>query len=164
MKKLVLAMLLAVTSSFALAVEAGDRAIFFKTEALANAGGTISLQEYQGQVVLLDFWASWCAPCRKSLPEYNELRAELLEQGFEVIAISLDEKKDDAIRFLDRFPVDFPVAWGWDENWRLPTAYGVEAMPTSFLIDRNGVIQHVEAGTPDKEALRTEVLRLLIQE
>lgn len=163
MKQIFLALLVAL-SGMAMAVEEGDRAIFFKTEALANAGGTISLQDYQGQVVLLDFWASWCAPCRKSLPEYNALRAELSAQGFEVIAISLDEKKDDALRFLDRFPVEFPVAWGWDENWRLPTAYGVEAMPTAFLIDRNGVIQHVEAGTPNKEALRTEVLRLLIQE
>lgn len=164
MKKLIVALLVMASSSLSFAVEEGDKAIFFKVEALANAGGTLALNDLQGQVVLLDFWASWCGPCRKSLPEYNELRAEFASQGFEVVAVSLDEKKDDAMRFLDRFPVDFPVVWGWDESWRLPNAYGVEAMPTAFLIDRNGVVQHVEAGTPNKEELRTEILRLLIQE
>ena len=70
--------------------------------ALENASGEIiSLNSLRGKVVLLDFWASWCGPCRKSLPILNEIRSQYSSQGFEVVAVNVDEKLADALKFLD---------------------------------------------------------------
>ncbi|ASP39419.1 redoxin [Bacterioplanes sanyensis] len=123
-----------------------------------NGDGQVSLQQYRGKVVYVDFWASWCGPCRKSLPLLNELRNELQAQGFEVLAINLDDDAGDGLRFLERYPVDYPTLH--DNNGDTPQRYGVRGMPTSYLIDRQGQLVAVHEGfkPSDMEKIRKKIL------
>ena len=103
-------------------------------------GQPINLQDYQGKVVYLDFWASWCPPCAKSFPELNQLYNELKEEGFEIIALSVDKHKKDLDKFLEKHPVDFLIAW--DKKGISPERYHVQTMPSGFLIDRQGIMRY----------------------
>ncbi|MBR9812232.1 TlpA family protein disulfide reductase [bacterium] len=128
---------------------------------------SISLDELKGKVVLVDFWASWCGPCKMSLPEFETLKQELVAAGnpdrFEILAVNLDEQPEDAKRFLRRYPVSYPIIS--DPEGRLPTRYNVPTMPTSFLIDGDGVVRWVHEGfrNGDTELFRTAILKLLEQ-
>jgi len=111
-------------------------------------GGIISLKDYRGSIVLVDFWASWCGPCRVSLPEYNQLRNKmkttLVKGDFEVLAINVDMSKEDAMRFLDQHPLDFPVLL--ETTGVSQQKYKLMAMPTSFLVDQQGLIRIAHQG------------------
>ncbi len=98
----------------------------------------VALQDFRGKVVYLDFWASWCGPCRQSLPALNSLYHELSGLDFEVVAINLDEQAEDALRFLERYPVDYTMLV--DRSGKTPRAYELTGLPTSVLIDQNGVL------------------------
>lgn len=104
----------------------------------------LHISDHRNKVVYLDFWASWCPPCKKSFPVLDRLHRELKAQNFEVIAVNLDENKDDALAFLQDNPVNFTVAY--DGEGKCPEAYQVMAMPSSYIIDKNGVIRKVHLG------------------
>lgn len=97
-----------------------------------------------GRVVLLDFWASWCTPCKKSFPVLTALQNEYADQGLIVLAISVDENQAKMEQFLKDNPVPFPVVR--DKTQHLVKTAGIEAMPTSYLIDAQGVIRYVHTG------------------
>lgn len=122
---------------------------------------TISLQQYSGKVVYLDFWASWCAPCRTSFPLLNKLHQKLKDKGFEVVAINLDEDKAKAEAFLKEIPVGFTILR--DEKGEWSDKYVVESMPTSFIIDKQGVIQNIHKGftSDDINELEQKITELL---
>ena len=101
-------------------------------------GHPFSLAALKGRVVLLDFWASWCGPCRKSLPGFDGLQARYGGRGLQVVGVSLDETPEAATDFLVEVPVHFPILQ--DATGTLAQAYGVVAMPTTFLLDRRGGI------------------------
>lgn len=111
----------------------------------------ISWQELEGKVVYLDFWASWCVPCRQSFPFMSQMQRELKDQGLEVIAVNLDENLQDAEDFLARNPAQFSVVV--DVNQQCAQQYAVKAMPSSYLIDRNGIVRKVHLGFRSGEAL-----------
>ncbi len=106
-------------------------------------GGAASLSDFKGKVVLVDFWASWCGPCRQSFPWMNQLQDTYRAEGLEVIAINLDQEAELAKAFLQDVPAQFTVLL--DTDAQLPGEYGVIGMPSSYLIDRNGKIraQHI---------------------
>ncbi|WP_086481559.1 TlpA family protein disulfide reductase [Oceanospirillum sanctuarii] len=106
-------------------------------------GGLASLADFKGKVVLVDFWASWCGPCRQSFPWMNQLQNQYKSDGLEVVAINLDQEADLAAEFLQEVPAQFTVLL--DTDAQLPGEYGVMGMPSSYLIDRNGKIraQHI---------------------
>ena len=133
----------------------------FSLPAIANAEGVISLASYKGAVTYLDFWASWCGPCRLSLPALDEIYQELAPMGLKVTAISVDVVEEDAWDFLARYPVTYPVAI--DTEGSVPKAYGVNGMPSGYLIDREGRVRAVHVGFKrgDEDALRAEILQLL---
>jgi peroxiredoxin len=106
--------------------------------------GTLALDSLRGKVVLVDFWASWCEPCRHSFPWMDSLRARLASRGFEVVAIDLDKDRMPAEEFLDRHPVSFPVVF--DPEARTADAYHVTAMPSSYVIGPTGRILSVHLG------------------
>jgi thiol-disulfide isomerase/thioredoxin len=148
--------------SQALAVNVGDEAPAFKLPRLETQGD-IQLKFYRGKVVYVDFWASWCGPCRLSLPELNTLRKKYRKQGFEVIAINLDEEKEEAMEFLKEFPVAYPTAR--DAEGTTPEKYGLRGMPTAYLVDRQGNINMIHEGfkKSDSQALSAHIATLLKQ-
>ncbi|MDH5359874.1 MAG: TlpA family protein disulfide reductase [Gammaproteobacteria bacterium] len=115
---------------------------------------TVKLSSYKGKVVYLDFWASWCKPCRKSFPVMRQLQRKYKKQGLRVITINLDKDKKELKRFLKEFRINFPVAL--DPQGKVARRYGVKAMPSSYLIDRQGRIRHVHLGFLQKDAKKTE--------
>jgi len=104
---------------------------------------SMSLESYRGKTLLLDFWASWCGPCRASFPWMNEMQSKYQDQGFEVVAINLDMRPELAYAFLEQISAEFHVLL--DEDALLPDAFNVIGMPTSYLIDKEGRLraQHV---------------------
>lgn len=148
--------------SFTSAVKADEliKAPPVKLASLTNPQQQISLEEYKGNIIYLDFWASWCAPCRKSLPLLNELRNELNAKGFEVLAINVDEERADGLRFLDEYPVDYPTLF---DNGDAASAYQLRGMPTAYLIDREGNLhsQHVGFNPNDMPTIRKKIMDLL---
>jgi thiol-disulfide isomerase/thioredoxin len=98
----------------------------------------------KGQVILLDFWASWCGPCRKSFPAMQELQKQYAGRGLTIVAVSVDDKREDMERFVKTANVSFAVVR--DAGQKLVAAADVSTMPTSFLIDRAGKIRCVHRG------------------
>ena len=121
----------------------------------------LTLDSLRGKVVYLDFWASWCGPCRVSFPQLEELRQELGPRGFEVLAVNVDEFEPDALRFLEEVSVSYPVVR--DGAGDTPATYGILGMPTGYLIDRSGTVRLVHQGyrKSDGAALREDIIELL---
>jgi thiol-disulfide isomerase/thioredoxin len=147
-------------------VQQGERAPAVALPTLSNSQldtqpATVSLDSLRGKVVYLDFWASWCGPCRISFPQLEQLREELGPRGFEVLAINVDEFEADAHEFLRQLPVTYPVVR--DASGDSPASYGILGMPTGFLIDREGIVRLIHQGyrKSDGEALRAQIIQLL---
>jgi thiol-disulfide isomerase/thioredoxin len=143
-------------------VQPGDPAPSLVLPRLPQASADpVSLADLRGKVVYLDFWASWCGPCRVSFPQLEQLRVELGPRGFEVLAVNVDEFEADAITFLAQVPVSYPVVR--DASGDSPARFGILGMPTGFLIDREGMVREVHQGyrKSDGEKLRIEILQLL---
>ena len=157
-----LAILLSIYSFASLAVDVGQPAPQFTLPTLLQDQPT-SLKQYAGKVVYLDFWASWCAPCRTSFPLLAKLHEKLKAQGFEVVGINLDENKANAEKFLKEFPVGFTVLRDTKGEWA--DQFVVESMPTSFIIDKQGVVQNIHHGftSGDIKELEEKITKLLTQ-
>ena len=111
---------------------------------LSSVGGQkTTLADFKGKVVLIDFWASWCGPCRQSFPWMNGMQQQYRAEGLEVVAINLDEEPELAREFLRQMPAQFTVLL--DSDAQLPDAFGLIGMPSSYLIDRQGRLraQHI---------------------
>ncbi len=117
--------------------------------ALTDKGQKLDLTAYKGKVLLIDFWATWCGPCQKSMPFLNSLRNQHQREGFEVVAINVDEDSEIAREFLQAHPVDYPMAF--DPKGECPAQFNVEAMPSSFFIDKTGKVRKVHLGYRDDD-------------
>lgn len=126
-----------------------------------TSDGELNLTQLEGKVVYLDFWASWCGPCRKSFPWMNTLQDKYAEQGLVVIAVNLDKDRELVKQFLAKYPAHFTVAY--DPAGESAAAFGVKGMPSSYLIDRNGEIRHSHIGfrEKDREALEANIRDVL---
>lgn len=123
--------------------------------ALPDGGGTtVSLDKLKGRVVYVDFWASWCAPCRRSFPWMAEMQQKYGPQGLTVVAINVDKKREDAAKFLAVTPGAFTIVY--DPVGTVPSAYDVKGMPTSYIVDRSGKVVSVDAGFRDDTKAATE--------
>lgn len=147
---------LLLVSFSATALEEGQTAPDFTLPLLDAGGSEITLSDLRGQVVYVDFWASWCLPCIRSLPEISTLHDQYRDRGFEVIAITIDNPLEDATEFLRdlEVPLDYRIAADVDAD--VMDAYGVRGMPTSFLVDRDGTIRMIHEGYRDGDLQRIE--------
>jgi thiol-disulfide isomerase/thioredoxin len=129
--------------------------------ATLDGGRALSIADYRGKVVYLDFWASWCAPCRDSFPFMNELQRDLASKGLQIVAVSVDKTVEEARRFLDRIPAQFTVVV--DVAASCPAAYRLQGMPSSYVIDRSGVVRAVHVGfrNGDREEIRRQLVEML---
>lgn len=128
---------------------------------IANGEGTVTDSTYLGRVTYVDFWASWCGPCRLSLPALNRLSKEFDAADFGVVAISVDYVDEDALDFLKRYPVDYPVAI--DKTGNSGRDFAVAGMPSGYLIGRDGLIRKVHIGfrKGDEAFLREQIQALI---
>jgi thiol-disulfide isomerase/thioredoxin len=123
-------------------------------------GKTVKFSDFRGKVVILDFWATWCAPCRVEIPNFIELQTQYGDRGLRVVGVSLDEQGPDVVKkFAKRFGVTYPIVIG---NQKVVEAYGgIDAIPTTFVIDRQGRIVSWHMGYDDKGAFEKEIQPLL---
>ena len=135
----------------ALAVETGQMAPEFD---LPGRLAGVKLADYKGKTVYLDFWASWCGPCKQSFPWMNDMHARYAAKGLRMVAINVDQKTDDAKAFLKDNPAAFDVAF--DQAGKTPRSYAVKGMPTSVLIGPDGKVLLVHSGFRDENRVELE--------
>jgi len=122
-------------------------------------GGKVSLADYKGKVLMVDFWATWCGPCREEIPQFVELQNRYRDEGLVIIGISKDDDPEPVRRFYQEFRMNYPVAMGTDE---LDQLYGgVIGLPTTFVIGRDGRIYAKHTGGTDISVFEDEVKTLL---
>lgn len=148
------------------------RLLLFTATSAATAAATpappspatpgLDLSRYRGRVVVVDFWASWCAPCRRSIPWLNEMRARYGDRGLVVIGVNVDKDAVDAVRFMRDVPIEFEVVY--DPEGVLAQQFAVEGMPSSYVYSRDGelVARHLgfqNSRRPEYEALLGSLLQ-----
>ncbi len=123
-------------------------------------GKTVQLSQLKGKVVLLNFWATWCGPCRKEIPDFLEVYERYKGKGFEIIGVSLDEEGWNVVNpFVKQYKISYPVVIG---SGKLVNAYGgFEFIPTTFLINKEGVIVHTFTGLVTKADLERRLKGVL---
>ncbi len=126
-------------------------------------GPNLRLEEYRGQVVLINFWASWCGPCRQEMPILDRLHQRYEDTGFAVLGVNVEGEVAPAKKIVDKTNVTFPVLI--DEGQSVSELYELEAMPSTVVVDRDGVVRYVHRGyKPGDEAKYVEVVKKLIRE
>ncbi|MCG2583759.1 TlpA disulfide reductase family protein [Massilia sp. TS11] len=133
--------MLAGLSAPALALQPGAAAPNLE---LAADSGPFQLEAYRGKLVYLDFWASWCGPCKQSFPWMNAMQAKYADKGLVVVAVNVDTARADAERFLKAVPAQFKIAY--DPKGQAAQQYAIKGMPSSILIGRDGKVLSVHAG------------------
>jgi thiol-disulfide isomerase/thioredoxin len=150
MKLIAVMLAAALGASSASALEKGAPAPQFDLQGL---DGAVKLAKLQGKVVYVDFWASWCGPCRQSFPWMNEMQAKYGPRGLQIVGINVDAKSEDAKTFLAATPAKFTIAF--DPKGATPRQYGIKGMPSSVLIGPDGKVLLEHSGF--READRAEL-------
>ncbi len=124
------------------------------------SGNTVKLSDYKGKVVLLDFWATWCGPCKIEIPWFMEFQRKYKDRGFTVLGVSMDEGGWQVVKpFAEEYKMNYPVVLGTDETG---TAFGgVEVLPTTFIIDKQGRIVVTHQGLTGKDEMEKTIEDLL---
>jgi cytochrome c biogenesis protein CcmG/thiol:disulfide interchange protein DsbE len=131
-----------------------------KQLARLGAGGTGDIADYRGRWVLVNFWASWCAPCRSEAPALETFQRQHAPQGFTVLGINLDDNTDDATAFVRRYGLTYPQLRDGDGSDRRD-AYGMTGFPESFLVDPSGKLALIRRGAVDESYLTDQVAPLI---
>jgi peroxiredoxin len=150
------------TSSPTVSAVASDRKAA-QNFALADANGApIKLSDYKGKVVLLNFWATWCGPCKVEIPWFIEFEKTYKDRGFVTLGVSMDDDGWKAVKpFMAQRAINYPVTIG---NDRVAELYGgIDSLPTTFLIDREGRIASRHLGLVSKRDYEAEILKLIAE-
>ena len=127
------------------------------------SGENLRLSEYRGEVVMINFWASWCGPCRQEMPILDELYNQYQPLGFTLLGVNVEENSDDAKNMLKEIPVSFPILF--DTKSSVSKLYDVIAMPSTVLVDRSGNVRYLHHGyKPGYEDAYQQQVRSLIRE
>ena len=123
------------------------------------SGQNLSLSSYRGKVVLLDFWATWCGPCREEIPRFVQMQDKFGPQGLQILGVSMDDSPDPVREFYQKFHMNYPVVMG---NAKLGELYGgILGLPVAYLIDREGRITSRHIGATDASVFEKEIVNLL---
>jgi peroxiredoxin len=154
-------MLLCAASPADAAVSPGTPAPAFTLA--ARDGGKVSLADLTGQVVMINFWATWCGPCRQEMPLLAQLHAKYEPLGFTMLGVNVEPDSAAAVAWLNGVPVTFPILF--DTDSAVAGRFGVEGMPSSVLVDRNGQVRYIHRGyKPGDEAKYADMIRSLLKE
>jgi len=145
----VAALLCALQATTGWSLAAGEPAPELYASTTAGGGTPVTLASLREGTVLVDWWASWCGPCKQSFPWMNDMQVKYGTRGLRFVAINVDARASDAERFLNATPAKFAVAY--DGKGETPKRYEVKAMPTSYLIDPSGRITLIHAGFRDSD-------------
>ena len=160
MKRLLLIALMIIAPLAYAAVSSGPAANFTLK---SSDGSNIRLSEYRGQVVLINFWASWCGPCRQEMPHLDAIHQKYEPMGFTVFGVNVEQDRTMADKILRDIPVTFPILF--DDQNEVSQLYDVDAMPVTVLVDRNGEIRFMHKGyKPGYEDDYEQQVRELIRE
>jgi thiol-disulfide isomerase/thioredoxin len=139
----------------------GSPAPGFELDSLA--GKQVNLADYKGQVVLLNFWASWCGPCRKEMPILEQLHKAYKSKGVQLVGVNVEPNSDDARKYLHSTPVSFPVVF--DRTSSVSKLYQVQGMPNTVILDRSGKVRYIHRGyQPGAENEYLDQIRMLVRE
>ncbi len=132
----------------------GDKAVEFTLASLYNQTHFVKSDSFQGRVILLNLWASWCSGCQEEMPLFVKLQKEYPKEKFEIVLSSIDNKIQGALDFLAEVDKEKSLTSLYDGDKKLPKAYRCPGMPSSFLIDKDGKIVEVYVGSLDEEAMK----------
>ena len=154
-----LAVFLPFTLVCAADISSGYRAPEFTLK--SQNGKNLSLKELRGQVVMINFWATWCAPCRQEIPALNMLYEKYRDTGFVLLGVNVDTESDNAIQMASKLKTTYPILFDTDK--RASVLYQVSAMPTTILIDRDGKVRYIQKGyvTGIESKYQTQIRELL---
>jgi peroxiredoxin len=125
------------------------------------SGRNFRLSDYRGKVIVLDFWATWCDPCKQEIPHFIELQARYAAQGLQVLGVSMDDDEPPVRQFQQQYKMNYPVAMG---SPKLADQYGgILGLPITFVIDRKGRITARHVGATDASVIEAEIQKLLAQ-
>ncbi len=148
-------------SSLAASDLAGQAAPDFALK--SSTGENLRLSEYRGDVVMINFWATWCGPCRQEMPLLNDLFNRYQRVGFSLLGVNIDDDSRRAMQMVEDLGVDFPVLF--DETKAVSKLYQVEAMPVTVIVDREGIVRYVHHGyKPGYEEHYLTEIRTLLRE
>ena len=129
----------------------------------SRAGQSVSLAQYKGQVVMLNFWASWCGPCRQEMPLLESIYKKYNRLGFTMIGVNVEPDSNAANEWLKATPVSFPILY--DKDSKVSKMYDVAGMPSTVIIDRTGKVRWLHKGfTPGAENEYMDQIRSLVRE
>lgn len=129
----------------------------------SSTGENLRLSEYRGDVVMINFWATWCGPCRQEMPLLDELYSRYQRVGFNLLGVNIDDDSRRAMKMVEELGVDFPVLF--DARKEVSKLYEVEAMPVTVLVDREGTVRYVHHGyKPGYEDKYLDQVRSLLRE
>lgn len=124
-----------------------------------STGDTLRLHDLRGQAVLLNFWASWCGPCRWEMPALQAVYEEHREHGLLVVAVNQGDSEKEVSVFIHDLSLTFPVAL--DDDWKVGDLYGIRALPTSFFVDRDGIVRAIVVGALSRSLLESNLRNIL---
>jgi peroxiredoxin len=149
------------TMTLAASVGPGTAAPAFQLP--AAAGNPVGLNDLKGQVVLINFWASWCGPCRQEMPLLEQMYRKYKAAGFTLLGVNVEPKSADAVGFLKTTPVSFPILF--DTESKVSTLYEVSGMPSTVIVDRKGKVRYIHHGyKPGDESEYMDQIRTLMRE
>ena len=129
----------------------------------SSTGANLRLSEYRGDVVMINFWATWCGPCRQDMPLLDELHSRYERVGFSLLGVNIDDDSSKAMNMVSELGVNFPVLF--DNRKEVSKMYQVDAMPVTLILDREGTVRHVHQGyKPGYEVKYLDQIRSLLRE
>lgn len=161
MKKLILTFVVLIIPYILNAQEIGKEPQVFSGK--TASGEKVNLSDYKGKVTIIDFWASWCKPCKEGFPFLVELYDNYSEKGFDVLGVNLDEEVANMNKFLKKMDKDIKFKIISDPDSKIGNLYNVEAIPSTFILDKKGVVRYMHLGFSgeEKDKFKKEIESLL---